>query len=36
VFNIRVDLNPQPARLNLTSLGLVKEDRPARPRPETP
>ena len=35
VFKIRVDLNPQPARLNLTSLGLVKENRSARPRHET-
>jgi hypothetical protein len=36
VFRIRVDLNPQPARLNLTSLGLVKENRSTRPRHETP
>ena len=31
VFRIRVDLNLQPARLNLTSLGLVKENRSAGP-----
>jgi len=36
VFKIRVDLNPQPARLNLTSLDLVKENRSIRPRHETP
>ena len=36
VFKICVNLNPQPARLNLTSLGLVKENRSVRPRHETP
>ncbi len=35
VFRIRVDLKPQPARLNLTSLALVKENRSARPRHAT-
>jgi hypothetical protein len=32
VLRIRVDLNPQPARLDLTSLRLVKENRSARRR----
>ncbi len=32
VLKIRVDLNPQPARLDLTSLRLVKENRSARRR----
>jgi len=36
VFRIRVDLNPQPARLNLTSLGLVKENRSAGPSRQGP
>ena len=36
VFRIRVDLNSQPARLNLTSLGLVKENRSAGPGRQNP
>ena len=36
VFRIRVDLNPQTARLDLTSLELVKENRSAGPRRKKP
>ncbi len=36
VFRIRVDLNPQPAQLDLTSLRLVKENRSAQPRQRDP
>ena len=36
VLRIRVDLHPQPARLNLTSLGLVKEIRSAEPGRQNP
>ena len=36
VFRIRVDLNPQPAQLDLTSLRLIKDNRSVRGRQRDP